>query len=432
MITLFAGKFDGVSASAAAGAAVHEIVHMLFAMLGRLREQFGDAATDRFLATDPWRQLDMRPFAAQSDALAAALDDLLKVLRLQVTTAELTRSLVAEAFAYTMGREFSRAIEAADAAHKPGPKVVIDAVSVADILVRAYVLERSSVPETALADPAVAKAVRRLAPAIEALTDAIRGPGHAALGSAPAHEGVTALRFASKRRIGATSLRRAQNRRPRATEAVAPGSQKKDFCQRAAMPSMRRGTASCRAGRGARGTGPICIPGRGGTPAAAGRAAGGWTSATAGGWTTAGAGGWTTAAAGGWATATGRAFTSRPVAAPYWSMITSMSRWMRGLRYSDWAASVPLKSPCSIAIIRNDAGCDSRNSACNSRVCLDPDPLADLGEPQLGARRFGPEVDDDGRVEHHREMQPRHEADSAKFFAREVAVQTARRERVVE
>jgi monoamine oxidase len=188
VITLFVGAFDGVSASAAAGAAVHEIVHTLFSMLRRLGQEFGDATADRFLATDPWRQLDMRPFADQSDALAAALDDLLKVLRLPVTTAELARSLVEEAFAYTMGREFSRAIEAADATHKPGPKLVIDAVSVADLLVRAYVLERSSVPATALAEPAVARAVRRLAPAIEALTDAMRGPGHAAFSPAPVHD----------------------------------------------------------------------------------------------------------------------------------------------------------------------------------------------------------------------------------------------------
>jgi len=193
VVTLYVGAFDGASASVAAGAAVHEIVHMLFSMLGRLREQFGDAVTNRFLATDPWRQLDMRPFTQQSDALAAALDELLKVLHLPVTTAELARSLVEEAFAYTMGREFSRAIEAADAARKPGPKVVIDAVSVADLLVRAYVLERSSVPATVLAEPAVAKAVRRLAPAIEALTDAMRGPGHAALGSKQIHESIVAL-----------------------------------------------------------------------------------------------------------------------------------------------------------------------------------------------------------------------------------------------
>jgi hypothetical protein len=193
VITLFAGAFDGASASAAAGAAVHEIVHMLFAMLGRLTEQFGDAVTDRFLATDPWRQLDMRSFTTQSEALAAALDDLLKVLRLPVTTAEFARSLVEEAFAYTMGREFSRAIEAADATHRPGPKVVVDAISVADLLVRAYVLERSSAPQALLAEPAVAKAVRHLAPAIEALTDAMRGSGHAALDSAPAHESIVAL-----------------------------------------------------------------------------------------------------------------------------------------------------------------------------------------------------------------------------------------------
>ena len=135
----------------------------------------------------------MRPFATQRDALAAALDDLLKVLRLPVTTAELARSLVEEAFAYTMGGEFSRAIQAADAAHRPGPKVVIDAGSVADLLVRAYVLERSLVPPTVLAEPEVAKNGRRLAPAIEALTNAMRGPGHAALGSAPAHETSVAL-----------------------------------------------------------------------------------------------------------------------------------------------------------------------------------------------------------------------------------------------
>src|SRR5262249_31472339 len=64
--TLFAGAFDGVSASPAAGAAVHEIVHMLFSMLARLREQFGDAVANRFLAADPWRQLDMRPFTKES------------------------------------------------------------------------------------------------------------------------------------------------------------------------------------------------------------------------------------------------------------------------------------------------------------------------------------------------------------------------------
>jgi monoamine oxidase len=179
VITLFAGRFDGCPASVSAGVAVHEIVHMLFAMLGRLREQFGDAVTDRFLATDPWCQLDMRPFTTQCDALAAALDDLLKVLRLPVTTAELARSLVKEAFAYTMGREFSRVIEAADAAHRPRRKVVVDAVSVADLLVRAYVLERSSVPPSLFAEPAVAKAVRHLAPVIEALTDAMRGAGYA-------------------------------------------------------------------------------------------------------------------------------------------------------------------------------------------------------------------------------------------------------------
>lgn len=158
------------------------------------RERFrGRTVADRFLAIDPWRQLDMRPFTTQSDGLAAALDELLKVLHLRVTKAELARSLVEEAFAYSMGREFSCAIEAADAAHKPGPKVGIDAVSVADVLVRAYVLERSSVPATMLADPAVAKAVRSLAPAIEALTDAMRGPGHAALGSKPVHESILVL-----------------------------------------------------------------------------------------------------------------------------------------------------------------------------------------------------------------------------------------------
>jgi hypothetical protein len=120
-----------------------------------MRERFrGRTVADRFLAIDPWRQLDMRPFTTQSDGLAAALDELLKVLHLRVTKAELARSLVEEAFAYSVGRKFSCAIEAADAAHKPGPKVGIDAVSVADVLVRAYVLERSSVPATMLADPA--------------------------------------------------------------------------------------------------------------------------------------------------------------------------------------------------------------------------------------------------------------------------------------
>jgi V8-like Glu-specific endopeptidase len=176
VITLFSDQFAGVSAAAAAGAAVHEVVHMMFSLQRRLRARDGDAVADRFIAVQPWRQLDLRPFAAQREALLAPLAELVRLLALPATPAQFADSLVEEAFCYMIGETLRRAI---DATGRPGPRVMIDSVSMTGVLVRNYVVERSELPGSALSTPAVAAAMKRLAPAVEALSEAMRAAGTA-------------------------------------------------------------------------------------------------------------------------------------------------------------------------------------------------------------------------------------------------------------
>ena len=188
VITLFADQFAGAGAPAAAGVAVHEVVHMMFSPHQRLRARHGDAVADRFVAIEPWRQLDMRPFAPQRDALLAPLAELVRLLALPATPAQFADALVEEAFCYAIGETLRRAVDTAAASGRSGPRVAIDAISLTQTLLRLYVVERSSLPTSALRAPAVVAAMKQLAPAIEALSEAMRS----AENPLPRHETLTA------------------------------------------------------------------------------------------------------------------------------------------------------------------------------------------------------------------------------------------------
>lgn len=175
VITLFAREFGAVSEAAAAGAAVHEVVHLLFALVERVRRLHGEAVAERFLAGEPWHPLDMRPFAREREAMLGPLAEMVKLLALPVPAPRLADALVKEAFAYTMGDLMQRAVDDAAAAGRKGPRVAIDSVSLATRLVRAYIVETSALPASALDTAAVRDVLKRLAPAVDRLGEAIRG-----------------------------------------------------------------------------------------------------------------------------------------------------------------------------------------------------------------------------------------------------------------
>ena len=174
VITLYVPGFDKLSDSGAASVAIHECVHMLFRMIEKLRERQGDAVARRFVSREPWRRLDTQPLEAHRQAVAAQIESLRKLLPMQVGADELAASLLQEAFAYTFSQWVQAVVGFAAAARKSGPKVVVESVAIAPILVRHYVLERAPSFAAALAQPEVAKAVQALAPALEAMADALR------------------------------------------------------------------------------------------------------------------------------------------------------------------------------------------------------------------------------------------------------------------
>ena len=174
VITLYVPGFDKLSDAGAASVAIHECVHMLFRMIEKLRERHGDEVARRFVSRQPWRRLDTQPLEAHRQAVAAQIESLRKLLPMQVGSDELAASLLQEGFAYTLSQWVQAAIDFAAAARKRGPKVVVESVAIAPILVHHYVLERAPSFAAALAQPEVVKAVQALAPALEAMADALR------------------------------------------------------------------------------------------------------------------------------------------------------------------------------------------------------------------------------------------------------------------
>jgi hypothetical protein len=171
-ITLYSAAFEPVSASAAAGAAVHETVHMLFTLVDRLRQRHGDAVARRFLGRAPWRLLDMQPLEEQRRQLQAQLGVLAGLLRLPESAAELAASLLEEACAYTLGQRLASAIDAAAAGR--GPRVAWQSVGVTELLLRHYVLERSARWSALRSAPELDRVLAQLRPTVDALVDALR------------------------------------------------------------------------------------------------------------------------------------------------------------------------------------------------------------------------------------------------------------------
>jgi len=162
---------------------------MLFTFVERLCRDLGDRVADQWLAVEPWRQLDMRPFASQRQTLLAPLADLRETLLLDATAARPADHLIEETFVYAVGQQLDLAVQLTAAAGKPGPKVSIDSVSVADVLIRRVLLARN-LPAKVLQSPSITAAAQAMSAAIDALSAAMRGAG---ISASAAHEATAAM-----------------------------------------------------------------------------------------------------------------------------------------------------------------------------------------------------------------------------------------------
>ncbi len=135
-ITLYAPAFAGLAPAAALQHAVHEMLHMLFTLVERLRQRHGDAMADAFLQKDPWKLLDLRRYAAWRDRLQQALGPLLHLLGSPEPAADAAQRLVEEAFCYTLAMHLRFTLET-------GSKSGIVESSVTETLVRNYLLDHS-------------------------------------------------------------------------------------------------------------------------------------------------------------------------------------------------------------------------------------------------------------------------------------------------
>ncbi len=163
-ITLHAPAFAGLAPTVAQQHAVHEVLHMLFTLVERLRQRHGDAMADAFLQKDPWSLLDLRRFDAWRGRLEQALQPLLHLLGAPEPAVAAAGRLVEEAFCFTGGMHLRFTLERGD-------RSGIVASSVTETLVRHYVLDHAPRLSALLGSDELAKAVAPLRPVLDELQD---------------------------------------------------------------------------------------------------------------------------------------------------------------------------------------------------------------------------------------------------------------------
>lgn len=143
-IRLFARALYGTTPSRSALTALHEMTHMMFAMVRSLEHLRGADKAAQLLSREPWRLLELSGFAGHRGRLERHVRDLLRVLPIPMQAAELAASLVEEAFAHMFGVIVDEAIALLSHAKKRmrGPAVLPSAGFSPEEFITSYVLER--------------------------------------------------------------------------------------------------------------------------------------------------------------------------------------------------------------------------------------------------------------------------------------------------
>ncbi|HZM90518.1 MAG TPA: hypothetical protein VFF31_28620, partial [Blastocatellia bacterium] len=100
-IRLFVRTLHTTTPSEAFRVALHEMTHMMFAMIRKFERwlgTIGSQGAERFLARQPWRLFVLSGFDAHRQRLERHVRDLQRVLPFPMQAAELAASLVEEAF----------------------------------------------------------------------------------------------------------------------------------------------------------------------------------------------------------------------------------------------------------------------------------------------------------------------------------------------
>jgi len=179
-IRLFTRALHEATPSRAALVALHEMTHMMFAMIRRFEhwlDTIGAAGAARLLSRQPWRLLVLSGFAAHQERLERHVRDLLRVLPIPMQAGELAASLIEEAFAYMFGVIVGEAIARSSHAKKGmrGPAVLVSAAFPPKEFIKAYVLERGfAVTEKQLNSREAQQIFERMTSDVDALATALR------------------------------------------------------------------------------------------------------------------------------------------------------------------------------------------------------------------------------------------------------------------
>lgn len=179
-IRLFTRELHETTPRNAVSTALHEMTHMMFAMIRRFEHWLGTIGAEgaaRLLSRQPWRLLVLSGFAAHRERLERHVGDLLRVLPIPMQAGELAASLVEEAFAFIFSVIVDEAI--AKSLHakerKRGPAVLPSKGFSPEAFITYYVLERGfAVTMQQLTSPAAQQIFKQMTSDVDALAAALR------------------------------------------------------------------------------------------------------------------------------------------------------------------------------------------------------------------------------------------------------------------
>ena len=176
-IRLFTRTLAGTIPSRSVLTPLHEMTHMMFAMVRSLARLRGADKAAQLLSREPWRLLDLRGFAGHQSRLERHVRDLLRVLPIPMQAAELAASLVEEAFASVLAVTIDEAIARSSHAKrgKRGPAILPSGAFSPEEFITSYVLERGfTVTKRLLSSQEARKIFARMTSDVDALAAALR------------------------------------------------------------------------------------------------------------------------------------------------------------------------------------------------------------------------------------------------------------------